>query len=344
MRRSSWVWGGLLAFAALLLAPEALAQRVVLVEPGQRDPVVREAYHRIRTELLLSAFEVSVIPAREAVGRAELEAAAAEYGAVAVVSISGAEGSPNADVWVADAVTGKTSVRTITPTGGRGAEVLAVRAVELLRTSLREIETQQPSPDVVGAHPERAVPSVRQWAAPPAAPPKSAPVRFALDAGAGAWSLGDAFTLAPVASLAVAWQPVPRFGVRLCGVLSVAPARTEAARASADADTTLALLELRGGLLKQDHFELVILGGAGIQHTRASGTAELPYVGQRESLWAAALSPGAEAGLPLSARAALRLNVRAPILLPRSGVHLEEEDRWLRTPLLLSTLNLSLAF
>jgi hypothetical protein len=157
-------------------------------------------------------------------------------------------------------------------------------------------------------------------------------------------SLGEAFTLTPVASLAVAWQPGPRFGVRLCGVLSVAPARTEAARASADADTTLALLELRGGLLKQDHFELVILGGGGIQHTRATGTAELPYVGQRESFWAAVLSPGAEVGLPVSSRAALRLNVRAPILLPRSGVHLEEEDRWLRTPLLLSALNLSLAF
>src|SRR5207248_74460 len=86
--------------------------------------------------------------------------------AVASVSLVRSEGLATADVWISDRVTGKTTMRTIATAENREApSVLAVRAVDLLRTSLREFSAGEgPPSDVVGASPERAPPRVREWA------------------------------------------------------------------------------------------------------------------------------------------------------------------------------------
>ena len=117
----------------------------------------------------MHGFEVEIQTSAEAISPEDLASRAESMGAVASVSFVRSAGITTADIKISDRVTGKTSIRTIaTPVGSAGASLLALRAVELLRTSLREYWGKGSIPnDIVGAAPERASPTVTQWAAPP---------------------------------------------------------------------------------------------------------------------------------------------------------------------------------
>jgi hypothetical protein len=157
----------LVATTLLLLSTPASAQRIVLLRPRAADPALAEAFGRLKGELLTYDFEVVVLDAGDvAPSPRELSRAAEQARAVASISLVRSEGLATADVWISDRVTGKTTMRTIATAEGREASgVLAVRAVDLLRTSLRELAPgERPPPDVVGARPERAPARVREWA------------------------------------------------------------------------------------------------------------------------------------------------------------------------------------
>src|SRR6186713_3173374 len=59
------------ALAVLLAAPEAFAQKVVLVRPPNGDAVLVEAFNRLRAELRLQDFEVVVVDADPALASPE---------------------------------------------------------------------------------------------------------------------------------------------------------------------------------------------------------------------------------------------------------------------------------
>lgn len=122
----------------------------------------------------MHGFEVEIQTADDAVSLESLAIRAESVSAVASVSFVRSNGYATADIKISDRVTGKTTVRTIaTPEGTDSATLLALRAVELLRGSLREFgPNANPPKDIVGAAPERATPAVTQWAAqePTAAP------------------------------------------------------------------------------------------------------------------------------------------------------------------------------
>src|SRR5262245_27204891 len=146
-QRSWWtemlapIVGGCVALAVLLLAPDALAQRVVLVRPPNSDAVVVEAFNRLRAELRLQSFDVVGLDADPAfVSPESVGEAATREDAFAAISIARRAGATSVDVWIADRVTGKTTLRTLALRRESDApSVLAVRAVDLLRSSLREI-------------------------------------------------------------------------------------------------------------------------------------------------------------------------------------------------------------
>src|SRR5690606_37139945 len=76
---------------------------------------------------------------------------------VAFIPAPGSKQLSRVDIWISDRVTGTTVKRTIRPgTGSDGPSILAVRALELLRSTLRSYDEQAGSDDVEGAHPERA--------------------------------------------------------------------------------------------------------------------------------------------------------------------------------------------
>ena len=75
--------------------------------------------------------------------------------ATAVVAVVAGADPATAELWVVDRLTGKTVVRRIhadPKAAARIAEILSVRAVELLRASFLELAiTSRPRPDVVDA-------------------------------------------------------------------------------------------------------------------------------------------------------------------------------------------------
>jgi hypothetical protein len=117
---------------------------VILVQPSPDSSDLAEAPTRIRAELEAAGFEVEIVAGDPALGpREQLERVEQSIvGSAPVATIVLATTGTGADIWIADRVTSKTSVRRIDiKAGSQGASILAVRTVELLRASL--LETRQ---------------------------------------------------------------------------------------------------------------------------------------------------------------------------------------------------------
>ena len=138
----------LLASALLLWAAPAHAATVAIVRPVNPPPAMTETLVRLHGELTSLGFQIELVdgPAGDGVRGREsrfwLEQLAARRGVDAVVAIVGDVSPDSVEVWVIDKVTGKSVVRTVPfePKAARASETLAIRAIELLRSSFLEID------------------------------------------------------------------------------------------------------------------------------------------------------------------------------------------------------------
>ena len=135
---SSWLFGATYARAASVL---------IIVRPANTPPVMVETLVRLKGELISAGFETEIVdggvaPSAAGDSRARLEQLAARRGADAVVAIVGDLSPDSVEVWVIDKVTGKSVVRRVPfePEAARASETLALRAIELLRSSFLEID------------------------------------------------------------------------------------------------------------------------------------------------------------------------------------------------------------
>jgi len=213
-RIASLVLSLCILMAGLLTPRVAHGQRIILLCPPETDASLTEAFNRLRGELTMHGFEVEVQTSAEAISPENLALRADSVAAVASVSFVRGVGITTADIKISDRVTGKTTIRTIaTPEGTDAASLLALRAVELLRTSLREFGPNAKTPqDIVGAAPERASPSVKKWLEaqpPPAVEPKPAPLAAAPPPTTAATATATATAAAPAAAAAAATEPEP---------------------------------------------------------------------------------------------------------------------------------------
>jgi len=125
----------------------AQAPSVVILRPANSAPVMVETLVRLKGELTSAGFDTEIVDVpvtRNTLGnaRADLEHLAVQRRAQAVVAIVGDLSPESVEVWVVDNVTGKSSVRRVSFESGAApaAEALAIRAIELLRSSFLEIE------------------------------------------------------------------------------------------------------------------------------------------------------------------------------------------------------------
>jgi hypothetical protein len=132
---------------------------IVSLESGFPDLAWPEAERLTAQELTMLDFEVVVVQAKaggEPERRQELAGAAELHGAVGALQIlrRGEAGATGVELWVADLVTGKTTIREL-EMGDAEASIVALRAVELFRASLLELHVAAeppappPSPPVV---------------------------------------------------------------------------------------------------------------------------------------------------------------------------------------------------
>ncbi len=312
-----------LALIVTLWSALASAQRIVLLRPKTADAALLQAFGRLKGELRVHDFEVIVVDAdQDAPSPRDLADAAERVRAVATVSFLRSQGLASADVWISDRVTGKTSMRTIaTSQRAEASAVLAVRAVDLLRASLREFGPgEPPPPDVVGANPDRAPEHVRVWATEP-----SLRRWWSLDAGVVVESTLSRLGSEYGPALALGCDPTERIALRLGfqGPLSGAHASHDDGSVTLRTQQLFAELGLR--ILSRAAWSLEASAALGAHHLDIRGAASPPYVGRADAAWTALAAVGLHLELRLTRGAALVLGERAVVLAPRPVVHFTDD-------------------
>jgi len=316
--RRAWAVG--LALVATLTAQAGWAATVILVRPANPKPVTAEALVRIHGELVSAGFDVQITASTPGADpRASLEQTASGNNVDAVVALLGDVSPGSVEVWVIDRVTGKSVVRRIPnqPGSDRAAEILAVRAIELLRASLLEIAmagsgepvaVSKPPPVEVTRFVDRALDSRRDS-------------RVAIEVGG---SLVASFD-----GMGPALLPMVRFDLALGSYVVMRAtaaglgtrARVQAQSGWADLAEQFWLIEAGVRLRPRQRLQPFFSVGAGAQHTSAEGRASLPYYqGQTAGRWAFLADAGAGLRLSLVHHFELALEVHAQMAQPYPAV------------------------
>lgn len=326
------------ALASLWTSP-AWAQRVVIVRPLDPDARMLEAFNRLRGELMIHGFDVTLTALDNQASPAELAKIAEKHTAVASVSFERALGSASADIWISDRVTGKTTIRTISTGNDEDSpSLLAIRAVELLRASLREFpQTAAPPKDIVGATPERAPQTVLRWAQEPSQADTHRS-RWWLHAGAAFFLPIPLRAAAGGPAFGLGYWPHDRWSLKLGAASPLTGIEVRAEEASA----TLHFLALGADASYRfrlgETFELDGGATAGSLYVTASGGSDGRWLGVTARRWL--LSAGVTAGLvwKVTGNVGLRLDVRGSWCVPRPIVSVATERFVLGRPAVLGGL------
>lgn len=295
-----------------LPARAAEPTRVTLID----DPADTSILPRLRAELSGLGLDVRTVPKREdeQLPR-DLIAAARDSGAVAAFRIvlaglhdgahEGKHDDVHADVWIADRVTGKVVLREMLPRGAQvDGRVVALRAVELLRASLMELDV-------------RPVPVEEAPAA--ASLPQSSGLledleRATLSADSSfLWSPGGTGPAVGVAA-AVAWKPT-WIGVRLFGGSMLAPATIQRPEGSGQVTTRWMGLDaiLQPRRRRMAWRPRVGLGWAALS-TELRGDANPAWISEQRTVYT--LSPRLAADLGWAVHSRLRIGLGLAYLRP----------------------------
>ena len=306
--------------------------KVILLRPPAAPGAVSEALVRLRGELMIEGFDAQVVELTLGPDtRASLEKIAPTMSAAAtavVAVVAGAEPA-SAELWVVDRVTGKTVVRRIradpSTAVARMAEVLSVRAVELLRASFLELAiTSKPMADAAVDIPVLPPPpTVTRFATEPLAEPDWT---WAVEAGGGAMAaisppgggLGNEFV--PVARLERSFGP--RWCVRATFAGLGTQTRVDVRGGYADVSQSLAIAEGVLRFRRGRRLQPIVALGAGALRLAAEGHLAPPYASGSGSRWSLAADAGVGLRVPIKERRfELGVEVHALVAQPYPVVH-----------------------
>jgi hypothetical protein len=317
------------------IASAAAAEPVVLVSPQQEDPTLIDAFHRLEAELRIHHFDTLLVTTNlEAAGAPSLGSVAKQHHALAAIALSRRAGQTTLDLWLVDRETGESLSRTLEAgQGADAASLIAVRAVDLLRTSLGEFDPDEP-----------AAPTEKPPGEPaPASPPLTAASEFSL------WLYVEACMVRPGAdfgssfgpALALMYRATPWFhaGLRLAVPLTAMSLDTPSGTPSVRQE--LASAEVRFPILRAGRFAAGPLVALGAYFLQATGQATAPLESVNDHVWSMLLSLGAQADLRLFPRVAASLSVRALLLAPRLGVAVAKDSATIEQPALEASLGIA---
>ena len=306
-----------MALAGIASSPESSfaqpalpAPKVILLRPPAAPAAVSEALVRLQAELTVEGFDAQVTAVDLGLDvRASLEKIAPTMAATAVVAVVAGSEPTSAELWVVDRMTGKTVVRRVhaDPKAARVAEVLSVRAVELLHASFLELAiTSRPAPDVV-EEPLPSAPVVTRFATEPLVEAEP-DWTWAVEAGAG--GMGAIQSVSGGTTLLGEVLPVARvqraFSKRWCGRVSFAGLGTQAKvdlpGGYANVSQTIGLVEALVRFRRGRRLEPVISLGAGVLYLAAEGHEMAPYIGGNAYRVSVATDAGVGLRVPLRAR------------------------------------------
>jgi hypothetical protein len=303
---------------------------VVVLRARNADAVATEAIARVQGELGAAGFHVVVLPVAGDAARTEVKTAGSDLGAAGAFAIlvHQDEGGRTAEIWVSDRIRRVTIVESaqLTETEHeRESEVLAVRAVELLRASLAELWLQ---PDAPPPHPAQTTVATTA----PEAPKAQALARPAFASGVG---LGvGAGVLDSFQSVGAIWLPSLVFVYGWDSGLSVqlafyglGPAVERSTPAgSAKVEGQFGSVDVAKTWWPRAPVVPFACAGIGTQHVRVSGTGVAPFDGTTSDVWAAWTSAGVGAALPLYSGLSLIAQMRAATAWPPTAVRIAGVD------------------
>jgi hypothetical protein len=316
------------------------------LRPSATDEVTAVALARIKGELIAAGFEVTEVPQREELPpRSVVETAAPELKPLAVFAIfhdrAKVGTASTAEIWVSDRVVDRTSVERMSLDSdepGRGATVLAVRAVELLKASLAEFWMVPERP--------RPTPSPPEPPAPPAKP-AAAVRRPALNEGVGAQAAFG--ILHSFGEIGPVWTPLFHLSYGTAGGIG---ARLTlgglGSTAILEAPVGTALVEQQFGTLEAfvmsrlpGPLQLFGTAGAGAYHLRVEGTGVLPYQGKPGEGWSLLTGVGIGIAAEVYPHVALMVEGHAWWAWPPAVVRFDDstvgKTQW---PLLLASMGI----
>ena len=314
-----------LAFSTFLCATRVLAATVVIVRPANSSPAMAETVVRIKGELMSAGFGVEIVEgaslaiARGMESRDSLERLADQRRSDAVVAIVGDVAPNSVEVWVVDRVTGKSVIRRLPfePQSDRAPQNLAIRAIELLRSSFLEIHL---GPGERGN--EAAVepsPTVVRFVAMDGA--KSRPERLGIEVGAGVLMGFDGVGTAilPVVRFDWAFRPslVTQIALAGLGTRPTVESTAGSAEVAQEYGVAGACYRWRAGATVQPFASLSL----GALHTSVVGRADSPTnQGQSAQTWSFLFDGGLGAWLALRDRFHLALAAHVQMASPYVGV------------------------
>jgi hypothetical protein len=331
----------MLALSALLSSAGALAQSVVLVRPPVSDRVLVEAFNRLRAELGLQDFEVLVVDAPEGPSTPEsIESLAQQKKAFAAISFARRADTTSADVWIADRATGKTTVRSLALRGVVDApSVLAVRSVDLLRESLRELgpADSAPPPEVMGVDRGPVPEQLRAWAAPE---PSSWRLRLEGTLLDEPGRVGPGYGV----SLALTYRLGERVTVGVGFAGPLVGGSFHASTGSASVRQELAWAELGVTAYRAGPFAAGALLGLGAYHLDARSEVNPPLSSRSDQVTSFAASLGLLLELHATDAVSALGGVSALMLTPRPGIAVGPAQTLFREPLVQASLGMGVEF
>ena len=322
----------------LVGALDARAERVVLVRPEPSDVVLFDAWNRLAAELRIHHFEVEPAdPAEGGMPGSALAAAAEKKRALAAIALIRHGGDASVDVWLVDRASGKTTLRTIVvESGGDATSLLAIRAVDLLRASLREFTTGEPPPkDVAGVDRRRPTPVLAAFTAPPAPRVRlRADALLLVEARAGV-AVGPA--------LAVSYRFGDRFELGVAAAGPLLGSNVDTTRGSASLQQGLAWCDLGFDALRGGAFAAGVSAALGAYFMRAQGEPAPPLQSRAGSLWAALGAVGVRAEVALAPALAIGVAAHVFATLPRAGVSVLDASTSLGRPGVMTSAGIRVA-
>ena len=301
----------------------AAATTVGVVRPAHPPSVTSEALIRVFGELRSLGLETRMLdvadsgPAGDAGSPASLRPLADEHGVDAVIALPGVPVPTTVDVWAADGK-GRSVARrvSIDPGVGHAPRTIAIRAIELLRSCLLEIDllAESPARDAKGeASPAAAV------VAGTGAGDHGEGVgtgRLGIGAGAAVLFTTDGVGPAVLPTLHLDWRLTAVWLVEAAVAGRGARGSVDAAAGSARVGQDQALLGIAYRPLPGWRVRPIVSAAVGALRTAVEGQASPPNTGHDLTRWSFLLDGGAGASLSFGERwavmAAAHVQAAAP--------------------------------
>jgi hypothetical protein len=310
------------------------AEVVIVLEPTNATPAARRSLSRIRDELAVDRYRVTLADARTDTATGTLfEYAANEPEGSVLLALFGDPDSGQAELWVVARARRGLAVRQAAVTSEdpqRMPALLSARALELVRATSLELsfasetdaETRAP-PQVVAVPPSRT--TATGLCPPPAAKDSVLPA-FDFEMGLALLSSveGPGAAMMPVGRLRWYFSGSVYGRVSLLG-LGTHP-RVDTDYGWATVSQSVGLIELGATFRRDTTLRPSVSVGAGALHVSVVGVGNPPYEGRDPAQWSAALDGGVGVAFGVTRTVALATEVHALVAIPHPTLNFVDAE------------------